>query len=284
MSIVITGASGQLGRGVIDNVLETTEPSELILVTRSPDELEEYTILGADVRHGDFNNPGTLRDALRGGERMLLISTDAVGDRVAQHGAAIDAAADVGVELVAYTSIINPTADNPAFVVPDHLGTEERLRQSGLGWTFLRNSLYAEFQAPAMAAAAESGVLVTNEGEGSVAYVSRDDCASAAAAVLVGGDHSGAAYNITGPELLDAAARAKIFSDLTGKPIEVVNLGDEEYAARLAEGTGMPPEAAKGVASFGRATREGHLAMVSSAMEELTGRQAASLREVLRAS
>lgn len=282
MRIVITGASGQLARGVIDSVLESTDASDLILVTRSPDELEELAANGADVRTGDFNDPDTLPAAFAGGERMLLISTDAVGDRLDQHGAAIQAAADVGVELVAYTSIVNPTADNPAFVVPDHLGTEAKLRESGLDWTFLRNSLYADFQAQAMAAAAQSGVLVTNEGEGSVAYVSRDDCAAAAAAVLVGGGHSGVAYDITGPQLLDAAARAGIFTDLTGKPIEVVYVDDEEYATGLAEGTGMPAEAAQGMASFGRATREGHLAVVSSAVEELTGRQPKSLREVLR--
>lgn len=212
---------------------------------------------------------------------MLLISTDAVGSRVPQHGAAIDAAVDAGIELVAYTSIVNPAADNPAVVVPDHIGTEEKLRDSGLGWTFLRNSLYADFQAQAMASAAGSGELVSNEGDGSVAYVSREDCAAAAAAVLVSGDHAGVSYDITGPELVDAAARADIFSSITGGPIDVVHVDDEEYAKGVAETTGMPLEAARAMATFGRAIREGHLSVVSSEFEELTGRRATSLREVL---
>lgn len=281
MSIVITGASGQLAGGVIETALETVEASELILVTRSPEDLDEYAARGVQVRYGDFEEPDSLSDGFAGGKRMLLISTDAVGERVAQHVAAIDAANEAGMELVAYTSIVNPIPENPAFVVPDHRATEQNLRESGIGWTFLRHSLYAEFQAASMAAAAESGVLVTNEGSGRVAYVSRDDCAAAAAAVLVGGEHTGVAYDITGPKLVDAEERAGIFSTITGKSIEVVHVDDDSYTTGVAEATGMPLEAARGMTTFGAATRDGYLAVVSSDFEKLTGRKARDLRSVL---
>ncbi|HEX6221098.1 MAG TPA: NAD(P)H-binding protein [Acidimicrobiia bacterium] len=284
MSIVITGASGQLAGGVIAHALQTVDASELLLVTRSPEELSGYAAEGTQVRYGNFEEPGSLSDAFAGGTRMLLISTDAVGARVALHGAAIEAATDAGIELVAYTSIVNPIPDNPAFVVPDHRATEQKLRDSGVGWTFLRNSIYAEYQSASMAAAAESGVLVTNEGSGRVAYVSRDDCAAAAAAVLVEGDHAGIAYDITGPELVDADQRADIFSSVTGKKIEVVHVDDDSYAEGLAAATGMPLEAARGMTSFGAAIRQGHLAVSGNDFEKLTGRKAKDLRSVLAAT
>lgn len=281
MSILITGASGALGRRVTDHVLEMVDPSELILVTRSPDALVQLTDRGITVRHGDFDEPSTLPSAFAGANKMLLVSTNSVGDRVAQHEAAIDAAAEVGIELVAYTSIVNPVADNPAYVVPDHLGTEEKLLASGLAWIFLRNSLYAEFQKSSMNAAARSGVLPTNEGSGLVAHVSRDDCAAAAAAVLLADDQAGKSYDITGPELMDAEDRAKVFSSITGHPIEVVQLDDDAYAKGLADATGMPVAAARATATFGAATRGGYFDVISSDFESLTGRPPMSLHTVL---
>lgn len=281
MKIVVTGASGQLARTVIDHSLETVDPSDLILVTRSPDNLAGYESRGSTVRYGDFEDPDSLGDAFAGGTRMLLISTDAVGDRVDQHAAAIEAAAEAGVEMVAYTSIINPVPENRAYVVPDHRATEQKLRESGMSWVFLRNSIYAEFQASSMAAAAGSGVLVTNAGTGGVAYVSRDDCAVAAAAVLVGDGPAGVAYDITGPEVLDAERRAEIFSEITGKAIEVVHVDDESFAQGMADATGMPLAVARGMASFGTATREGFLGVISNDFETLTGRRPRDLRSVL---
>lgn len=132
-----------------------------------------------------------------------------------------------------------------------------------------------------MTAAASSGTLVTNTGSGAVAYVSREDCAAAAAAVLVADGHAGNAYDITGPELIDAAKRAEIFADITGKTIEVVQVDDDTFAQGLADATGMPISATRGMASFGQAAREGYLAVVSADFENLTRRKATDLRSVL---
>jgi NAD(P)H dehydrogenase (quinone) len=173
MGIVITGGSGHLGRGVVEQALARVEPSDLILITRSPDSLAEYAERGADVRRGDVNEPSTLAQAFAGGERLLLISTDAVGSRIAQHRAAVDAAVAAGVKFVAYTSIVRPEESNPAGVVPEHRATEEMLRDSGLEWSFLRNSVYAELERDNAVAALATGKLVTNGGAGRVAYVAR---------------------------------------------------------------------------------------------------------------
>jgi NAD(P)H dehydrogenase (quinone) len=286
MRIVITGASGHLGRRVIEELLERgVDPSELILVTRRPDALAEYAARGADVRAGDFTDPSSLPAAFAGGARMLLISTDAIGARVQPQRDAIDAAAAAGVRFVAYTSMVNPEPDtNPAAAAPDHRATEDKLRASGLEWTFLRNSIYADLEADNQAAAVATGQLVTNGGDGQVAYVARDDCAAAAAAVLATDGHAGKAYEITGPERLDADARGALFAELGGAPVEVVHVDDAAYAAGLAQATGMPVAVAKLYATFGTATRVGALDALSADFEALTGRAPRSLRAVLTAA
>jgi NAD(P)H dehydrogenase (quinone) len=181
ISIVITGASGQLGRLTAELVLARVPASEVTLNTRRPEALSDFAGREARGRQADFDRPETLADAFAGGER-LLISADVVGRRVAQHRAAIEAAREAGVRHVAYTSYLNPVEENPAVITPDHRDTEEALRESGLAWTALRNAFYAEYQVPAGAQAIATGQLVHNNGEGKTAYVSREDCAAAAAA------------------------------------------------------------------------------------------------------
>jgi NAD(P)H dehydrogenase (quinone) len=283
MSIVITGASGQLAGAVVEEALaQGLDPKELILATRNPDALSDYAERGAQVRHGDFSDPATLPGALAGGKRMLLISAVDFGARVAQHRAAIEAAVAAGAELIVYTSIINPVAENPAAAVPDHRATEEILRESGTGWTFLRNSIYADLEAGNLAAAEATGTLATNAGGGAVSYVARRDCAAAAAAVLTGGDHAGSAYEITGPEALDSDGRAGVFAELLGSPVEVSQLDDEAFAAGLAEAMGHPIEIGRLYASFGQAARDGYLDTVSDDFRKLTGREPLDLRSALQ--
>jgi NAD(P)H dehydrogenase (quinone) len=282
MTIAITGAAGHLGRLTAQLVLDRVPADELVLVTRRPDELPDLIAAGATVRHGDFDEPDGLPEAFRGVDRLLLISADVLGNRVAQHTAAIDAAAAAGVGHVLYTSGLNAGSALPLVVSHDHGATEQAIRDRGLRLTALRNGLYAEFQVAAAARAFASGHFVHNHGDGATAYVSREDCAAAAAAALTGDSHDDRIYDITGPELVTQAQVAALVSEITGRRVDAVAIDDDE-ATRNLTAVGLPADTAMAYASFGTAIREGVLDVVSSHVEDLTGRPPRSLREVLEA-
>jgi len=282
--LAVSGASGHLGRGVAERLL-AGGAGPVRLLTRTPDALADLAARGAEVRRVDLDDPATLRGALDGVSRLLLVSTDALDRRVEQHRAAIDEAVRAGVGHVVYTSVVNPEpSSNPAAVVETHRRTEDDLRAAGCAWTMLRNGLYAEFQAQEATEAAAGGKLVHNRGDGRAAYVSREDCAASAAAVLTGDGHEGRAYDITGPESLSAADLAGIYTELTGRAIAVESIDDNTFVAMLSgeSGDGHLAYGARLVASFGRAIREGCFEGVSDAVQTLTGRPPRSVREVLR--
>jgi NAD(P)H dehydrogenase (quinone) len=283
MTIAITGAAGQLGRLTADALLETLAPSDVVLVTRSPAAIADLAERGAVVRYGDFDDPASLRAAFEGVERLLVISASVFGERVHQHRAAIEAAVAAGVRSAAYTGGANPSHSNPAVAMRDHRETEEALLASGLEWTFLRNGIYAESLLDGAGAVVASGRLVTNAGEGRTAYVSRADCAAAAAAVLTGEGHERKAYDITSADALNPAAVAALFSELSGRPVEPVYLSDDEWIATMVEHAGMPEPLAKDIATFGIAARQGYLGAVSTTVEELTGRAPVGVRAVVEA-
>jgi NAD(P)H dehydrogenase (quinone) len=285
MSTVITGASGHFARHVVKLLLDEhgIPPSDLILVTRSPDRLSDLAGRGAQVRAGDFDDPGGLPAAFAGGERMLLISAVEIGQRIRQHTAAVEAGKAAGITHIAYTSFLNTDADdNPAAIAPEHLATEEAIRAAGLTSTFLRNSIYAELQAGDAAAALATGRLVTNAGEGRTAYVSRDDCAAVAAVVLADPSaHESATYDVTGPDALDARALAALYAELGGKPVEPLPVDDATFIQGLVEHAGMPRPLAETYATFGAAIRSGLLDVRTDVVERLTGHPPRSLRDVL---
>jgi NAD(P)H dehydrogenase (quinone) len=274
MRFGVTGASGHLGRLVAAGLTAAAGPGEVVLITRSPDAVAAQP--GTTVRLGDFARPETLDHAFAGIETLLLISTDTVGVRLEQQRAAIAAAARAGVGRVLYTSVPNPVAGNPAFVVPDHAGTEAALRESGMAWTALRNNLYAHMQLPGLQRAAATGRLVTNQGQGRAAYVTREDCAAAAVAAMLAGGDGNQAYDVTGPEALGAADLAALAGDL----VEVVPVTDDEYVGGLIAAN-LPEPLARGLASFGAGIREGYFSDVTKVVQDLTGRPATSLGTLL---
>ncbi len=281
MRIGISGASGQLGRATTDLLLERVEPNELVLVTRDPGQLQAYAERGVEVRRGDFDDPVSLRDAYRGVDTLLLISGADIGRRVAQHTAATEAAKEAGVRRVAYTSIVNPTDANPAAAAAEHRGTEEALRASGLEWTMLRNGIYGDLTAESLQQSIAAGRHVFNSGDGAVSYVTRADCAAAAAAVLIGDGQAGKAYDVTGPEALSGYDLAALASEVSGKQVEAVPVDDEAFVSILVEHAGLPEPVAQFLASFGRAAREGQLGLVSDDFERLTGRLPVRFRTLL---
>jgi NAD(P)H dehydrogenase (quinone) len=295
MGIVITGASGHFGRLAVERLLERVAPQDLILVTRRPERLAAFAARGCDVRVGDFDDPAGLVEAYRGGERMLLISGTRVGKRIAQHGAAIEAAKAAGVRHIAYTSFIGATPQNPAEVVVDHRGTEALLVASGLAWTALRDSQYADAAVDGIAPPAiRSGRLLSACGEGRIAFVWREDCVDCAVAVLTGEGHENRVYEITGPQLWSFPELAELISQVSGKPVRF-EATDEAGLYAFWDSLGVPrqpvddqvvdgiPWNSDDMVSFETAVREGHFAILTDDVERLTGRRPRPLRALFEA-
>ena len=280
MRVLITGASGKLGRLATGFVLEQLPASDVILVTHTPEKLAELAARGIEVRHGDFDRPESLREAFAGADRILMISTMDIGRRLPQHAAAIDAARAQGVQRIVYTSGLNSTAANPAFVVGEHGGTDDLVRDSGIPYTILGMGLYSELRVPFGVTAVRTGCYRHNAGDGRTAYVSRVDCARVAAGTLVQDGHENVLYDVTGPELHSQAQIAALIAETTGRPIETVEVSDEERIADFMQ-AGYDEYSAGSAASWGTAIRVGALDALSPVVEEVTGQPARTVREVL---
>jgi NAD(P)H dehydrogenase (quinone) len=278
-TLLVTGASGHLGRAVVRHLLDTLQvpPARIIATSRKPGALADLAARGVTVRTADFDEPGTLAEAFRGADRVLLVSTDALlepGKRLAQHRAAVQAAAGAGAQHVVYTSLPTPDTSHVSFA-PDHLGTEQALAASGLGWTFLRNAWYAENLAYALPSALASGEWVTAAGEGGVAYIARDDLAHAAAVALAADGTGNRILTLTGTQALTAREVAAKVATVTGKPLAVVGVTAEQLADGL-RAHGLPPTLAQVFTSFDVATAAGDLAAVTDDFAALTGRAPAT--------
>jgi NAD(P)H dehydrogenase (quinone) len=281
LSVIVTGAAGHLGRLVAEQLLDRLAPEQVVLVTRRPDALRELRARGVEVRYGDFDDPGSLPGAFAGGRRLLLISTDAIGRRVRQHRAAVDAAATAGIEHVVLTSIVSPVVTNPNGATAWELGaTEAMLHRSAMAWTVLRFGSFAELQLPPAATAVKNRCLITNGGRGRIVPVSRRDCAEAAAVTLTTDGHDGKCYEITGPQALTPSDLADLYGDLSGQPVKVLQLSDAVLNSMLV-GIGTPMSIAWRMTAFGLAVRQGHFDVVDPAFERLAGRPPVALRDVL---
>lgn len=280
---LVTGASGQLGRLVLDRLLDR-DVAPIIATTRTPKELAAYAARGVEVRQADFNEPDKLKAAFAGSRRMLLISTSDLepGKRLASNLAAIDAAVAARVEHIVYTSLTNPRADSPITFARDHRETEARLAQVAIPYTVLRNNLYMDLLLMSGARAVAMGQLVAATGHGKVGYITRADCAAAAAAAL-GAETRTATYDVTGPSAVGMAEVAALLSSLTGRTISYVPISVPDLEGAMVQ-QGMPVAIAKLVASFDAAVAAGHLDVVSTSVKDLTGSHPASVSDFLRAN
>jgi len=283
-TLLVTGASGHLGRRAAEILLET-KAGKVIAGTRNPSKVADLAAKGAEVRKVDFDDPA-LADAFKGVDRLLLISTDALdtpGKRLKQHKAAIEDAKQAGVKHIVYTSMPKPEPGSPIPFAPDHYGTEQALAESGIGWTVLRNSWYQENLFHSLPQVLASGKWFSAAGDGKVAHVSREDAAYAAAAALAAQPNGNARYDITGAELLTTREIAKLAAEATGKPIEVVNVTDEQLTQGMIA-AGLPAFLAPVFASFDTNTRAGNIAIASGAVQKLTGRTPRSLKQFFSAN
>ncbi|MDR2197556.1 MAG: NmrA family NAD(P)-binding protein [Coriobacteriales bacterium] len=295
--ILITGVDGNFGRKAAQTIVELVEPERLIFTSPTGRGLEEFARLGVTTRVANFNHSEGLVEAFAGAETLLLISVPFVGARRRQaHRNAIDAAVAAQVKRVVYTSIVGAlSAECTAYEIADHKDTEAYLQKQPLFATVLYNSQYTEAMVAAFEEAYETGggVLRNNMGEGKMAYVSRDDCAIAAAWAATERDPGNRSYDINGPEAMTIARFCEIGSEVTGKQVIYEAVTDEENYAFL-DALGVPrttedmwaetaanfPFCSDGMVSFGRAIRLGQMSRAFGGFEELTGRAPLSVREV----
>jgi NAD(P)H dehydrogenase (quinone) len=280
--IIVSGASGQLGSLVVEALLKRkVAPENLILVSRTPDALKAYADRGASVRFGDFTQPDSLATAYRGGTRMLLISINGGGGaRPELHKTAIDAAVEAGVKQIAYTSYVNADRFTTSVIAEDHRRTEVYLEQSGVAWTLLRNQIYANGLPDQAEQIVRDGKLVTSTPDARVAYVTREDCAAAAAAVLTTPGHDNKAYNVTGPDAIGPTELVALASEISGKKVELVVLDEPAYRQYLLD-NGTPEAAVNGTVSFAKELDSPYLREPSTAVRDLTGRAPTSVRALL---
>lgn len=294
--IVISGASGDLGRRVTDLLLATDPDAELTLVTRTPEKLGRSETHRLRVARGDYRDAGSLDTAYRGGEILLLISGLNLGRRVSEHRNAIAAAQRAGIRHVVYTSVGGVQPNNPALSAKDHYQSELDLRASGLAHTILRNSLYSEIVSNVLLApGVATGLLRQATGEGFIAPVAKSDVAASAATCLLQNErHAGAVYEITGAELLNFHDIAAIGTEVHRAPVKYVPVSAEERLAFF-DSVGIPrsydpdmPPSADGhmwasdeLISAEVAVSEGYQAILSHHVKHITGQEPVSLRSVM---
>lgn len=273
-SIFVTGASGQLGQLVIKHLLARgVAPSRIVAGTRSPEKLADLAAAGIEVRKADFEDLRGLTEAFDGAGTVLIISTDMLDGtdtRLKQHRNAVSAAVAAGVERLAYTSLPNPESSLLTFA-PDHLGTEQAIKATGLPYVFFRNGWYQENLLRVLPNALKSGQWHSAAEGGRTSYVGREDIAEAIAAALATSTPESRTYTLTGAEALSTEEIARLASQATGKPLSVVHVTDGQLAAGL-KAAGVPEIFASLLVSAEAEMRAGNLSIVTDHVESLIGR------------
>jgi NAD(P)H dehydrogenase (quinone) len=279
MSIVVIGATGQLGRLVVESLLRRGVPAgEVVAVGRAVEKVADLAERGIEVRRADFDDPASLPPAVAGAEKVLLISGSDAGKRIAQHAAVVDALREVGPRLVAYTSIAH--ADTSDLVLAqEHAATERALIASGLPYSLLRNSWYLENYTGQLATTLEHG-LIGAAGEGRISAATRADYAEAAAAVLTGEGHENTVYELGG-EPFTLAEFAAVISAESGREVTYTNLSEDDYVKALV-GAGLPEPYARVLADSDRGAAKGALEVSPDDLTRLIGRTPTTPAEAVR--
>ena len=280
--IVVTGATGQLGRLVIQNLLKTVPAAQIVAAVRSPQKAADLAALGVQVREADYTKPATLAAAFAGADKLLLVSSSEFGQRAAQHRAAIDAARAAGVKLVAYTSILRAPTSTLALAA-EHVETEAMLRASGLPHVLLRNGWYTENYTGSVPAALAHGAVIGSAGAGRIAAAARADYAAAAAAVLLKDGQAGKVYELAGDSAFTLAALAAEIARQSGKPVAYQDLPEAAYKAALV-GFGLPEGFAALLAQSDVAASQGALFDDGHQLGALIGRPTTPLADSVAAA
>jgi NAD(P)H dehydrogenase (quinone) len=280
--IVVTGATGKLGHHVIEALLKKVPAGEIVAAVRTPAKAADLAALGVIVRAADYSKPETLSAAFAGANKVLLISSNELGARDAQHKAVIDAAVAAKVKLFAYTSVLRADTSKLS-LASEHLATEKLIRASGLPFVFLRNGWYLENHTEALGAALQHGAILGAASEGRFSSAARVDYAGAAAEVLAGAGHENKVYELAGDSSFSLTELAATVSKLSGKNVVYNNLSEKEYEGALA-GFGLPAALAEMLADSDAGAAEGELESDSRDLHTLLGRATTTLDEAVKAA
>ena len=280
--IIVTGATGQLGRLVIASLLKTTPAAQIVAAVRDVAKAADLAAQGVQVRRADYNDAASLDSAFAGATKVLLISSSEVGRRVPQHRAVIDAAARAKVGLFAYTSVLRADSSQLGLAA-EHRETEALIRASGLAYSLLRNGWYVENYTAGLGGALEHGALAGAAGEGRIAAAARADYADAAAAVLSSAGPVEQVYELAGDTAFTLADLAAELSRQSGKQVPFHNLPQEEYRAMLI-GVGLPAPVAELIADSDAAAAKGALDDGGRALSKLIGRPTITLADAVKAA
>lgn len=278
--IAITGATGQLGQLVIEELLKTVPASQIVAIVRNPTKAEALSNQGIVVRQGDYTDQAAFTTALNGVDKLLLISSSEVGQRATQHQNVINAAKAAGVKFIAYTSLLHADT-SPLGLHVEHVETEKALAESGVPYALLRNGWYTENYLASAPPALEHGVFIGAAGEGKIASATRADYAAAAAKVVSEDGHAGNVYELAGDSAWTLSELAAELSKQSGKPVAYQNLSEADFAAAL-KGVGLPAGLADMLADSDTGASKGGLFDDSRTLSKLIGRPTTTLAESVK--
>lgn len=278
--IAITGATGQLGQHVIENLLTTVPASQIVAIVRNPAKATALSQQGITVRQADYSDETAFTRALQGVDKLLLISSSEVGQRATQHRNVINAAKAANVKFIAYTSLLHADR-SPLGLHVEHIETEKMLADSGIAHALLRNGWYTENYLASVPPALEHGVFIGAAGEGRIASATRADYAAAAARVISTEGHAGKVYELAGDESWTLSQLAAELSKQSGKPVVYQNLSEADFAAAL-KGAGLPAGLADMLADSDTGASKGGLFDDSHTLSKLIGRPATPLAESIK--
>ncbi|MET4639982.1 SDR family oxidoreductase [Mycetocola sp. 2940] len=282
MTIVVTGATGSLGRLIVEHLLTRgTAPDQIVAAGRNTAKLAELDALGVHTAVIDYADRPSLDVAFAGADTLMLVSGSEVGRRVEQHSNAINAAKAAGITRIVYTS--TSQADTSALILaPEHKATEELLQASGIPFTLLRNGWYTENYEGTIPQVRATGVYLASAGDGRIASASRTDYAEAAAIVLTADGHEGAVYELSGDVAWDGHDLATALSDVVGRDVTFSSVSPEEHTVALT-GAGLDAGTAGFLVALDANTRDGLLAATTGDLARLLGRPTTPLRDGLAA-
>jgi NAD(P)H dehydrogenase (quinone) len=280
--IAVTGATGKLGRLVVEGLLKKVPAKEVIAVVRDPVKASDFAARGVQVRQADYNKPETLLAVFAGADKVLLISGNEVGRRIPQHTAVVAAAKSAGVKLFVYTSLLRADTSSLGILASEHKATEEAIRASGLNYVILRNAGYLENHTGQLGAVLQRGSIASAAGDSRYAGAARADYAAAAVAVLTGAGPENKVYELAGDHPFTLAELAAEIARQSGKPVTFNSLSPEQYRKALVE-AGTPPPFVDMLVNSDLGASRGDWFGSSPDLHQLIGRPTATLAEAVAA-